>query len=299
MRLKAAAKALRQAPGVNWVLTQPLKHTLSMLGTEWAWPVRHLPRSGGVRARLPNGATLRLWSKGDDWVSNQVFWRDWAGYEPETTPLFYRLARNARATIDVGAHVGFYTVLAALANPAGRVFAFEPMAAACDRLLRHVALNRVGNVEWIPSAVGDVDGEVDLYFPRGNLMPCSAGLNSELYAPWAEHMDTQLVPCVRLDTFVRERWIENVDLVKIDVEGAELNVLAGAQSVLASQRPDIVCEVLVPAAKPDALRELLAPHGYSFYLLTPEGVSPRPRPEAHPEWMNYLFTTRRPEELWL
>jgi hypothetical protein len=60
-------------------------------------------RVGHAAAQLPNGRTVHLWSRGDDWVSNQVFWRRWAGYEPETSPIFFRAAQRAAATIDVGA----------------------------------------------------------------------------------------------------------------------------------------------------------------------------------------------------
>lgn len=97
--------------------------------------MRHLHRLGRVATRLPDGRVLRLWSQADDWVSNQVFWRGWQGYEPETTPLFYRLARRAHVTLDVGAHVGFFSLLAGHANAAGRVFAFEPLEKAFRRFL--------------------------------------------------------------------------------------------------------------------------------------------------------------------
>jgi hypothetical protein len=79
--------------------------------------IKHLHRFGIVRSRLPHGRTLRLWSRGDDWIANQVHWRGWDGYEPETLPLFFRLAATARVTLDVGAHVGFFTLLAGHANP--------------------------------------------------------------------------------------------------------------------------------------------------------------------------------------
>jgi FkbM family methyltransferase len=274
-----------------------VRGALSLCGARWEWAIRHLPRSGRVRARLPDGSTLVLWSRGDDWVSNQVFWRGWAGYEPETAPLFRRLAARSRVTVDVGAHVGFYALLAGLANPSGRVFAFEPMRLARERLRRHVVLNRLGNVECLPHAVGDRDGETELFFPRGNPLPCSAGLSAAFYAPWAEAMDRMPVPCTTLDSFVQERRLEAVDLVKIDVEGAEPAVLRGARETLERYRPDIVCEVLGGTGSCDGLAEILSPLGYSFHLLTPQGPARRAGPEPHPDWMNYLFTARGLEEL--
>jgi FkbM family methyltransferase len=273
---------------VNRVLTAPVR---ALVGDRFEWAIRHLPRSGRVISRLPNGAELALWSKGDDWVSNQVFWRGWAGYEPETAPLFQRLAARSRVTLDVGAHVGFYGLVAALSNPAGRVVAFEPVSLPFDRLRNHVRLNRLANLECVGAAVGETAGEVDLFFPRDNPLPCSAGLSREFYAPWAEAMDSVRVPCVAIDAFVRERGIAAVDLIKVDVEGYEPAVLRGARETLAAHRPDIVCEVLASPPTTDGLVAVLDPLGYSYFLLTPDGPVRRARPDADPRWMNYLFTT--------
>ena len=285
--LWSAARRLRQAAPINWLATVPVR---ALVGARWEWAIRHLPRAGRVKARLPNGSTLVLCSKGDDWVSNQVFWRGWSGYEPETAPVFLRLAARSRVTLDVGAHVGFYALLAGLANPAGRVFAFEPMPLAMERLRRHVALNRLANVEGVACAAGDRDGEAELHFPRGNPLPCSAGLSGEFYAPWAEAMDRTRVSCVTLDAFVRERRLDGVDLVKIDVEGTEAAVLRGARETLERFRPDIVCEVL--AETQGGLDELLRPLGYSFHVLTSDGPVRQERPEPDPRFMNHLFSTR-------
>jgi hypothetical protein len=99
-----------------------------------------------MTVRLPEARQARLWSRGDDWVSNQVFLRGWNGYEPEVTPPFWRLAERCRATLDVGAHLGFYTILAAVANPSSKVFALELLPVAYDRLSRNVRINRLDNV---------------------------------------------------------------------------------------------------------------------------------------------------------
>src|SRR5262245_54920135 len=109
--------------------------------------VKHLHRIGIVQSTLPNGRTLRLWCKADDWVSNLVYWRGWKGYEPETVSLFFRLATRARVTIDVGAYVGFFSLLAGHANTSGLVYAFEPMLDPLERLRKNVSLNELTNVQ--------------------------------------------------------------------------------------------------------------------------------------------------------
>ena len=290
--LRDAVKRLRAWPPLNGALTASVRAALSLAGARSEWAVKHLPRCGRVEATLPDGRTLVLRSRGDDWVSNQVFWRGWTGHEPETAPVFRALAAGSRVTLDVGAHVGYYALVAGHANPAGRVFAFEPLQVAAERLRRHVALNRLANVECLAVAASDVDGAVEFHVPRGFALPCSAGVSAAFHAPWADAMETVRVPSVTLDAFVRERGLDAVDLVKIDVEGGEPAVLRGAAGVLARFRPDIVCEVLSATNAADELAEILRPLGYAFHLLTAEGPERRERPEPHPDWMNYLFTAR-------
>src|SRR3954453_9807342 len=114
--MKRALKAARGWRPVNGPATAGTRALSRVTGREFEAAIKHLPRTGSVRSELPNGEVLRLWSRGDDWISNQVFWRGWNGYEPETTPLFFQLARDAQVVVDVGAYVGFYALIASLAN---------------------------------------------------------------------------------------------------------------------------------------------------------------------------------------
>lgn len=130
-QLKSAAKTLRVWPPLNRVATAGARRLLQRSGRQSEWLIAHLPRAGITRERLPNGRMFRLWSRGDDWVSNQVFWRGWRGYEAETSGLFYRLATQAATVFDIGAHVGFFTILAAHANPRPRFRLRADAAGAC------------------------------------------------------------------------------------------------------------------------------------------------------------------------
>src|SRR5262249_9733803 len=156
--VKSALKSLRASQPLNYVTTSLVLGALTATGSRSEFIVKHLHRVGTVRRRLPNGRTLSVWSRGDDWVSNQIYWKGWDGYEPETAPFFFKLATQAAVTFDVGAYVGYYTLIAAHANPDGRVHAFEPMPVIHERLLNNIRLNELTNVECVPSAVGDADG---------------------------------------------------------------------------------------------------------------------------------------------
>src|SRR5712691_1902353 len=148
-------KAFRASQPFNFVTTSLVRGLCCSVGRTPEVIIRHLHRVGPVDALLPNGRRLRLWSRADYWVSNQVFWRGWSGYEPETAPLFFEMAQRARLIVDVGAYVGYYSLLGAHANPEGLVLAFEPLPSNFFRLRSNVDRNRLANVRCVPAALGE------------------------------------------------------------------------------------------------------------------------------------------------
>ncbi len=210
-------------------------------------------------------------------------------------PLFFRLATTATTVLDVGAYVGYYTLLAAHANPSAWVCAFEPLASVHTRLTRNVALNGLGNVPCVPYAVGDVDGDAEFLHTSFEL-PTSSSL-SQVFMGSGPDLRRSTVPVVTLERFAREHGLGRIDLVKIDTESTEPQVLKGMGAILARDHPTLLCEVLAGRGSEQALEDLLAPLGYRFYLLTPDGPAPRTHVEGHPEFLNYLFTPLGPEEV--
>lgn len=294
--LKDVLKSIRASQPFNCMATATIRSILQATGLRSEKVIKHLHRVGQVRSRLPNGRILHLWSRGDDWVSNQIYWRGWDGYESETVPLFFGLACQAMVTIDVGAHVGFYTLLAAHANPKGKVYAFEPMPAVHERLRYNVGINKLDKVECFSSAVGEVDGEA-AFFHLGERIPSSSSLSLEFMQFGGAVLSSRNVEVITLDRFVRERKIGRLDLLKIDTESTEPQVLRGMADTLRRDRPDIVCEVLKGRASVEKLEAILRPLGYRYYLLCPTGPLERDRIEGHPTWLNYLFSLRTLEEV--
>jgi FkbM family methyltransferase len=288
--LKQALKRLRSSQPFNMLATGALRRAFQIVGAEPEVVIKHLHHVGPTRVKLPNGRTLRLWSRGDDWVSNQIFWRGWDGYEPETGPLFFHMAQRANVTLDIGAYVGFFSLLAAHANPRGQVYSFEPMPQIFGRLKANVARNYLKNVECFLSAVGAERGTADFYYSTDTLLPTSSSLSQEFMQETPNLTHTS-VPVATIDDFVRERGIARVDLIKIDTESTEPDVLRGMSKTLERDHPDMVCEVLHGRGTAEALEEILRPLGYRFYHLSAEGPQLRDHIEPHPELFNYLFST--------
>ena len=180
-------------------------------------------------------------------------------YEPALSELVAGL-REGDTFLDVGANVGFFTILGARAvGPTGRVYAFEPHPDVRSRLLAAVARNGVASrVHVVGGAVGVVTGDrVRLYVSdRGlefsSLVPHRAPASPAGFTAFVE------VETVSLDSWLAERPVDPA-LIKIDVEGAEDLVVGGMEQTLRARPPRrIVCET-VRGGPADAI---LRAHGY-------------------------------------
>ena len=144
-------------------------------------------------------------------------------FEPETVRLVQTLIRPGSVVVDVGACLGFYTLLAAqLAGPGGTVYAFEPDPRNVRWLRPNIRINHCQNVTVIPSAVSDGSG-VRQFFPHQS-DPSQSSLHTT--ARWARHIPVQ---AVTLDDVLDGR---RVDLIKLDIEGGELRALEGLRRTI-------------------------------------------------------------------
>lgn len=151
--------------------------------------------------------------------------------------IWQRLAPDA-VILDVGANVGAWTVpFARRLGAGGRVCAFEPVPANRDRLERAVSQNALSNVTVSPFALGDADATVDMWL-RTSVTGASSG-TAALVPTGAGHVTVTMRP---MDAWVEQVTLNRLDFMKLDVEGAELMVLAGAEQTVARFRPLILAE---------------------------------------------------------
>jgi FkbM family methyltransferase len=150
-------------------------------------------------------------------------------YEPEETELLRKIIRKGAVVVDVGANIGWYTLLSAhLAGETGKIVAFEPEPSAFSLLSKSVKRNGFENVFLFNNCVSDMEGTRKLWLSKGNL-----GGHSIVRRASEESVD---VEAVTLDTCLSKLEIQIVDLLKIDVEGAEPEVLEGALNYLLSSK---------------------------------------------------------------
>lgn len=202
-------------------------------------------------------------------------------FEPNELFFLGQILKPGMTMLDVGANEGLYTLFSAKrVGAAGRVVAFEPSSRERRKLQHNVTRNKLGNVTVVPVAVGSNEGTAALQIASG----VHSGHNTlgALVHDDAPSAGVEHVPVERLDSVVDRLGIAQVDVIKIDVEGAEMHVLEGARRTLSSQRPMLMVEandeaLRAQGASIDALIACLRGElGYDILVFSPVtgGVEP-------------------------
>lgn len=195
-------------------------------------------------------------ARGMRWIVGAGVKSYWTGtYESECAVAFARLLAPDDVVFDIGANVGYYTLLAARRAYNGTVVAFEPCPRNRAYLERHIELNDL-EVNIRSEAVADEDGTAWLDQGAGKAQGTLA-VAGDL-----------LVTTVALDHLCATGDLPEPTVLKIDVEGAELRVLEGARALLASARPRILLEMHNTAME-QACPALLRDYGYELEPVKP------------------------------
>ncbi len=222
-----------------------------------------------IPLRLPFGA---WWLAEKSALDHELIYNE---FERMETRFVERLLRPGMTVIDAGAHHGLYTLLASKrVRRDGRVIAIEPSPRECERLEKHLRINRCSNTELATCALGEDPGEADLYLVDGIQDWCNS-----LRPPAVDGPIRTVRVCVRrLDDVLAESGVSKVDFIKLDVEGAELSVLHGAMKLLQREsRPAILAEVqdARTAAWGYAAREIiqfLIRMNYRWFVIAAKGA---------------------------
>jgi FkbM family methyltransferase len=185
------------------------------------YPLRALPRGWAM-------PILQGRLRGKKWIVGAHLHRCWLGsYECEMQTHVAREMKSGGVFYDVGANVGFYSLLAAVLIDPGQVYAFEPLPANLAYLQKHLELNGIHNVSVFELAISDAPGtaffEVEQTRAMGRL-----GTGGSLR-----------VQTATLDALLRTEQIAPPDCIKMDVEGGEFRALLGARECFARHRPKL------------------------------------------------------------
>lgn len=217
------------------------KNRLGLALTDWMTRY-HIEQDCFVTFKMRDGSLMRLDLRSFEKVA---FFS--GEYDRGVIQRLASVLRPGSTVLDVGANVGFYTIalgrkLKQLSNHT-KLWAFEPVKSNFDRLVDLVSLNELSNVvQPINVALGNQNGDIQLHLAdhqnqatTGNAVWLKGGMVSTIVPTCSAQIMT-------LDAFVQNHQIANCDLIKVDIEGAELEFLRGGANFINKSRPIIYSE---------------------------------------------------------
>ena len=206
---------------------------------------KDLKFNGQFKVETHNGGGFKLWHHGGT-IENETFWNGlFISWENETGWIWQELCQFSNTIIDIGANTGIYSMVAKTINPKSKVFSFEPSKHTYKKLLLNNKLNKF-DITCEQIALSDSTGK-QVFFDTPDTNQTSASLSSEKLKNWEGYSGEiyeYKVQTVKLADYIKNKSIENIDLIKMDIEMHEPEAIEGLGSYLQKYKPIVIIEVL-------------------------------------------------------
>lgn len=254
---------------INWVLRNINKAVLPLLPKKI-----NLPPSGILRIKNREGKVLKIKTNQTNYLTKVIFWE--GGYENfEYTQIFLKLIKKVSTFYDIGANIGYYSLLAAMENENIKVVGFEPAQGPLYYFNENVSINNFKNIKVESIALSHKDGEIEFYEIRNKkykyLKHNLAGESNAGSLTIGRNFEVNKVKTSTLDEYVFRNNETNIDLIKMDTEGTENLILENSEHVLKEMKPIIICETLFNVIEKE-LEEIMSSLGYEFYYPSEKGL---------------------------
>ena len=186
------------------------------------------------KKRLPDNFYMLL--NPTEHIQQQLFWYGY--YEKELGQLLKKILKPGDVFLDLGANVGYFSLLVANNFPSVKITSFEPVTALFQFMNENISLNNIKNISAINTAVGEKNEEKELFVSS----PDNAGMSS-FQQPENYSGKKERVKVVTIDDWFKTSGLPKIDLIKIDIEGSELAALKGMKEVLQKQKPVLMVEI--------------------------------------------------------
>lgn len=195
-----------------------------------------------------------MFCNNDEVFSYVANWNDSFDYEKHTLRLWSSMCRQASRILDIGAHVGLFSLVAASANPKAQIDAFEAIDHIFSRLFVNVEANHFGNVSPNLVAISGQEGWVDIHVNSGpRILTTGASIVNR-----GKSVGTKRVKTTTVDNFCDGK---PVDLIKLDIEEHEPEAIRGGLNTLILHKPTVFAEVLSQRAL-ERIAAVTQPIGY-------------------------------------
>jgi len=233
-----------------------------------------LPPSGILKIRNEEGQILKFKTNQTSYLTQLIFWG--GGYRRfEYTDIFIRLIKKVNSFYDIGANIGYYSLIAAMENKEIEVVGFEPATGPFFYFKENVRINNFKNIKTESIALSHKEGDIEFYEIKNKkykyLEHNLAGEGNAGSITTGRNFVINKVKTSTLDNYVSRNKVSAIDLIKMDTEGTENLILEKASHVLKEMKPIIICETIFNAIEPE-LEQIMKSYGYEFYNHTEFGL---------------------------
>lgn len=169
-------------------------------------------------------------------IQQQLFW--YGHYEKELGELLKKIVRPGDVFLDLGANIGYFSLLVAINSPSANIISFEPAKDLFHYMNDNISLNNIKNVSAINAAAGEINEEKDLFISS----PDNSGMSS-FHQPENYSGKKERVKVLSMDEWFKTSGLSKIDIIKLDIEGSELAALKGMKEILQKQKPVLIVEV--------------------------------------------------------
>lgn len=219
------------------------------------------------RKKLPGNIIMNL--RPEEHIQQQLFW--YGNYEKSLGIILKNLLQPDSTFFDIGANIGYFSLLAARSVSVGKIVAYEPVSYLFEALEKNVALNNFTVIQPVNAAIGDKEENRIIYLSAADNTGMSSFQKPENYS--GKH---EMVKVLSLDSWFAGSGLTKADVIKIDVEGNELAVLKGMKEIAQHFQPHILLELNPKTLSlfnhtPADLLDYTASLSYKPYNITQEG----------------------------
>ena len=232
-----------------------------------------LPPSGIIRFKNNLGQVLNIKTNQTSYITQLLYWEGYQNFE--YTDIFIKLIKKINVFYDIGANIGYYSLLAEIENKNIKVISFEPANGPLFYFRENIKINKLKNIRVESLALSDKEGEITFYEIRNKkytyLEHNLAGEGNSGSKTSGRNFVPISVKTTTLDKYVENAKEANIDLIKMDTEGTEHFILENSDNVLKLMKPIIICETLFNTIELE-LEKLMRSYGYEFYNHTEMGL---------------------------
>ena len=253
---------------INFALRNVCKFFLPFLSAKLK-----ISPSGIIKIRNMEGKNLKIKTNQTNYLTKLIFWEGYQHFE--YTDIFIKLIKKVNTFYDIGANIGYYSLIAAMENKNIKAVGFEPATGPLFFFRENIRINIFENIKIEPIALSHKEGSIDFYEIKNRkynyLEHNLAGESNAGSNTLGRNFVKVKVKTTTLDNYVKSNNIGSIDLIKMDTEGTENLILEKSGFVLKEMKPIIICETLFDTIEVE-LEKIMKLYGYEFFNHVENGL---------------------------